>query len=240
KSIGIARQYEDYEKYLYKRGRFEEIIAINEPPQSTPSLVYSTAHHQMHRDEEAEQIFASLINKEPDNLPARKGYARAAYRLGHYHEAAEAYHYLNGKMPENLNLQLSYAMALIADERAEEAIGILYKIHFEHPDNLRAMRVLAWAHLADGNTQKADDLYARILSSGNVTADDYLNAGYAKWFKKNINEAAQLFRQCLQHAPKTHQDLAVLFETDRRLLIRRGITTADRHLMANIVEENEM
>ncbi|MBQ6653530.1 MAG: tetratricopeptide repeat protein, partial [Prevotella sp.] len=173
KSIGIARQYEEYEKFLYKRGRFEEIIAINDPSQSTPSLVYATTLLQMHRNEEAEQIFASLINKEPDNLPARKGYARAAYRLGHYHEAVEAYQHLNEKTPEDPSLQLSYAMALIADERAEDAIGILYKIHFEHPDDVRAMRVLAWAHLADGNTQKADDLYARILSSGNVTADDY-------------------------------------------------------------------
>ncbi len=251
-NVGIRNRLAEYEKFLYKRGLYNEILAIaDHAPATTDHLtIYATTLLRLHRDEEAKRVFASIIKNEPDNLAARRGYASASFRIGQYYDAAEAYQFLITKKPDSLSLQLNLSMTQIAKANIEESHDDanslfgevrerLYKLHFEHPDDLRVIRVLAWAQLCEGNIEKADDLYAKILSTDDATADDYLNAGYAKWFGRKIEDAAHLFCKCLHHSPENRQDLAALFEEDRQLLARRGITSSECHLMSDIAEEEK-
>ena len=64
--------------------------------------------------------------------------------------------------------------------------------------------------------------------------EDYLNAGYSKWFQNKNNEAVILFKSWLGRCSRGH--IAQAFMQDHELLADNGITYIDRMLMEDLVE----
>ena len=160
-----------------------------------------------------------------------RSYASTALRAALFEEAARAYQALFEAIGDN-RYRWHHALALMNMGRVEETLSLLYPLDMEEV-NIPVKRTIAWALLLRRKPDQAERYYEAILSSDAVITEDYLNAGYSKWFLNKNNEAVVLFKNWL--AQQSTETISSVFGQDHRLLEDNGIGTIDRMLMEDLV-----
>ena len=84
--------------------------------------------------------------------------------------------------------------------------------------------------------EKSEKYYDKLLLSGNIAVDDYLNAGYCKWILNKNSEAVISFKNWLS-SKKSADSIKDAFNSDSNILKAAGISDVDITLMIDIVNE---
>ena len=244
--LGLDNQLAELEKFYYKRKRYAEIIEIEERGEKGEERVsrerrvlYASALLKLNRFTEARHVFAMLLAEDDANQSARRGLAQAAFYVKDYTTADREYSRLIEEGSVSMRSQLFLAIAKLHLGKMEEGMQLIYKLDIEQPDNLYVRRTLAWGLLMQGKCEQAESIYSKILQGSDVQVDDYLNAGYSKWFTKKMDEAVDCFRKCIKNSrQETDNDdefLVKRFAEDDNLLNARGISLTEQKLMRDLV-----
>lgn len=159
-------------------------------------------------------------------------YAASALRSGHDDEALRAYQLLYVRVGDK-QLLWYQSLALMHMKRYDEALQLLYPLDLE-TENLSVKRTIAWILLLKCKPQQAECYYDDLIGTDGMIDEDYLNAGYSKWFQNKNNEAVILFKSWLGRCSRGN--IAQAFMQDHELLADNGITYIDRMLMEDLVE----
>lgn len=190
---------------------------------------------------EAMDIFDRILELQPDNERATALLAKACLACGESAEAEMHYEKLYMLHPENTGYALNYCVALIDCEKFDDAVTLLYRLDYENPENIAIKRVLAWGLMGQGKIEQADKEYSKLLENIRPMANDYLNAGYCRWFHGDITGAVSLFKNYIKAVGKsvtpdnTPLSIEDVFINDRPMLERNGITPVSVSLMLALV-----
>jgi Flp pilus assembly protein TadD len=142
---------------------------------------------------------------------------------------------------------LNHAISQVYNGEVDEGLATLYEMHYNQENNRNVRRALAWALLMKGNLDQAEVHYRQLMDK--PLAADYLNGGYCLWFKGQVKEAVQWFRNYISSVRKqkakeidgklsakpADRQLREDFHNDASLLNQYKINDADQQLMIDIV-----
>lgn len=241
-----------HHKMGYEARRIQKFLLKQKMYSSLSRLFYAYKDHKnindlkmetvicMHDEDylQAIYLYELILKASPNDRQALAGYSQASFIEGDYKEAAIGYRMLLEHDPDNKAIALNLAISLINNDEAEEGVKILYRLEYEQPEDINVKRALAWGQLYLGKTEQAKQLYQTILPKESHNSSDYLNAGYAAWFSRDISRAIVLFHNSLAMVdgrPKQPQEVLKLFSKDAGLLQRYGITLVEQKLIADMV-----
>lgn len=232
------------ERFLMKHGRMgdvrEMLLHYYDSMNVDDVLLKAKLEMQDCHYDVAEKLYQEALDMCPDDINAQKGYALASFHAGHYYVAATQYDFLSKKQPEQFSYKLNLAISLINDGRAEEAVRVLYELYYLMPENIDAKRALAWGQLCLKHLEQAQKLYDEILKVNEISAADYLNAGYCLWFQNRLQDAVGLFKSYIKKAGEQSRgsvriDFMRKLDEDALLLDAYGISDVDRRIVAGMV-----
>lgn len=174
------------------------------------------------------------IDLESSKESVLKSYALSALKSGDNSLAAECYKILSEKN-SLFKYKLYNAIALIGLEETDSALSILFPLDIER-DDANVKRTIAWALLVKKDYEKSEKYYDKLLLSGSIAADDYLNAGYCKWILNKNSEAVMSFKNWLS-SKRSADSIKDAFNSDSNILKAAGISDVDITLMIDIVNE---
>ena len=181
--------------------------------------------------------FTKAIALDPSNEWALEGYAKGLLSVSMYDKAEKLYLQLMKEHPDNLSYTLNYTLCLLNLDKLEKAKSMIFKVYYKYDTNKNVKRLFAWIMLKDDNIEKAYNVYTELLEMPSVKAEDYLNAGYSRWFKGDIDEASKLFKRWATHVNQSETSLDREFARDKDLLDKYGISDVSKILMQALVEK---
>jgi tetratricopeptide (TPR) repeat protein len=118
--------HNDYNDLLYRLDRHDDYLKSFDRAPPNRGLWLAKAAFLMHgqRYEDACDVFAAILKREPDNKHAGAGMATALSRLGRHHEAAALFQSLTQKHGRDANLCGNAAAAAIA--QGDAALALAY------------------------------------------------------------------------------------------------------------------
>ena len=233
----------EFERFLYKKKRYDAVVSVSkcfpEPSNADCIIVLALAHKMLGGKAEALRLFERVLAETPDSSQALKGAASACFSLGEYGKSAAYYEQLEGINPGDKNNTLNHGIALISGGQVDKGMALLFKLSYQYPYDIDAIRAIAWGYLMQGKPENADAEYTKIFGSGKQVDSDYLNAGYAKWFSRDVREAANLFRSYVEIMRKNERwaSISFDFDEDEKLLLLYGVGDSECRIMADIAEQ---
>ncbi|MFA4046821.1 tetratricopeptide repeat protein [Prevotella sp. PCHR] len=246
---GLDRYMAELASFMLKRRDYDSLSVLVNGYHNDDDvkwlLVEGMYYLETARPDVAMDRFDRILELQPDNERATAMLAKACLVQGEAEEAEMHYEKLCMLNPDNIGYALNYCVALTETEKYDEAVTMLYKLNYEHPESLETVRVLAWGLMGQGRLEQAEKEYERLLGSDKVTGNDYLNAGYCKWFRGELSAAAVLFRKYKETEIVTTQQngdpltIENVFLNDWIMLERNGITPVSYRLMVSLVDAVE-
>lgn len=172
-----------------------------------------------------------LHDSDHESVSLLRALSKAAMAAGDNLLAYDCLGKLAELQPDNLRTRLNACLAAQKAGHGSAALNSVYELYYNHPDDQTVQRVLAWILLNGSKPAKAQPIYEKLLS-GKPEAEDYINAGYARWLAGDVAGACESFGH-YPDKPHLEEELA----KDAELLARHGITTTDLTLMADAVKE---
>lgn len=228
-------------KHKHKVGAMAILDAYNDNGDPRFWLLNGLFQLEMEHDaEQAADFFAIANGAEPGTRRILSLLARAYFENEDYDEAADTYGELYQMDTTNKTVALNYSIALAKAKRYDDAAGLLYKLSFESENNANISRVLAWTLMGQDKLEQADKEYTKLLSSQDTETGDYLNAGYCRWFMKDVPAAVKLFRQFIDVRNSISPDIPPVdiedeMGKDRDILEDHDIDDIDFNLMVDLV-----
>lgn len=236
KNTGLDRYKLKIAFQLYKRKMKHETLSLLHTFHEETSNYYALSAHASLPMVSFDK-FEKAIELDPTNEWAVEGYAKGLLGINIYDKAEELYQQLMVAHPDNLSYVLNYTLCLLHGDKLAAAKEQIFKLDYEHHDNKNVKRLLAWVLLNDNNLEKAYSVYTELLEMEPIKAEDYLNAGYSRWFKGELNEAIDLFRLWMARGKYPKTTFEYEFERDKALLDKYGISEVAKILMQTIAEK---
>ena len=240
---GLADEAAALGGFLYKRGLYAQLDSLldNFAFVDDVRLTKLRAMNCMKegRHNEAYGLLMQLVDGDSTDDVTRL-LASSCFATRRFSEAAVLYRRLLETNPSSLAYGLNLAVCLMKGDGLEEGAKILFRLDYEHPDCDNVKRALAWCLMLQGNAEKASEMYGRLLG-GDAVAADYLNAGYARWFVKDIAGALELMRK---YCSMTRNDdgtanISSDFANDSALLDKYGIRASERKIVADMAAKGD-
>lgn len=226
--------------FLLKHGYYMQLINLLKNYELLGNIDYcrlfAAAYMKTGNAYQAYNKYEKILSLDNEDLHALKGKARALYLMGEYVEAEKCFRKVLKKEPDNVRMILNMAVSQIYADNVDEGMSIVFKLYYDHPENMNIERTLAWGHLYQFKPDLAESVYERILKSGKTVPEDFLNAGYAKWFQSKNVQAIKLFVQYIDEVKKIQmgQSLQKMFTNDRALLSKYCISLPETNIMADL------
>ncbi|MBR1469641.1 MAG: tetratricopeptide repeat protein [Prevotella sp.] len=236
----LAEEALSLERFLLKRKHYNSLMRLihnyEHADRTEQLLIEASFLLRNGNPQEAQAIFARVLEKEPDNDRAIHGMARASFNCGDYAKAIQHYDALLTQHPENQQFELNACISRIHYGQTEEAVQRLYKLYYELPEDKNVSRALAWGLLMQGSLEQAERIYGALLTGDGNIPTDFLNAGYCQWFNNHVEQAVGLFRRYRESKGDTPQrSLLDDFKSDAELLTANGIGRIEMMVMADLV-----
>ena len=223
--IQIIRAY----LYIHNQQYTQAIQILKNNPKTIKLLAKAYMLNQQY--EQAEQIYKQLITQQETTFADR---SQKQLEIDANEQSLPQGGEVGGGSPM---LALHYAHCLIMQKKYEQATQILYKYDYQTPNNTQIMQLLAWTLLNDKKQQQALTIYQKLIQQQNVTAETILNAAYAHWITKQIEDAQTLFRKYLKtlKIKNQYQTIQQTFNNDKELLDNYQIPETERKIMADLI-----
>lgn len=147
-----------------------------------------------------------------------------------YDEALQVLDQLLTRHPEDPGYLFEKGKCLEHMELYVEALEIYCKLEVLHPGNAQVMRAIAWCSFLIDDTEQAEHYYKKLISTEKKKLIDYLNYGHLLFAKGLRSEAFRHYMQSMTMS-NSLKDFLNLFRPDRRILVEKGIPTADIYMM---------
>ena len=233
--IQIIRAY----LYIHNQQYTQAIQILKNNPKTIKLLAKAYMLNQQY--EQAEQIYKQLITQQElkidTNGESQTTFAdrsQTQLEIDANEQSLPQGGEVGGGSP---TLVLHYAHCLIMQKKYKQATQILYKYDYQTPNNTQIMQLLAWTLLNDKKQQQALTIYQKLIQQQNVAAETILNAAYAHWITKHIEDAQTLFRQYLKtlKIKDKYQTIQQTFNNDKELLDNYQIPETERKIMADLI-----
>ena len=223
--IQIIRAY----LYIHNQQYTQAIQILKNNPKTIKLLAKAYMLNQQY--EQAEQIYKQLITQQETTFADR---SQKQLEIDANEQSLPQWGEVGGGSP---TLVLHYAHCLIMQKKYKQATQILYKYDYQTPNNTPIMQLLAWTLLNDKKQQQALTIYQKLIQQQNVAAETILNAAYAHWITKHIEDAQTLFRQYLKtlKIKNQYQTIQQTFNNDKELLDNYQIPETERKIMADLI-----
>ena len=207
---------EDAQYHLVRRG--EAPVVLDDPALEPFAKIGRTTHLQLaqanramedRRYDAAADAFQQVIEREPDNLQARRGLATALYQLGDVDAAAahleEALRRISGDDGAARAKRVEVLRVLAAfharSERDDLAVAALERLLAIDPDRLEARSELADAFARQGQLERAIAEYDRILAVEPGNAPTLVKRATARINAGQVEPGVRDFEQAVKAAP---------------------------------------
>jgi tetratricopeptide (TPR) repeat protein len=150
----------------------------------------------------AEQAYRRVLSVQPESSPAIAGLVHLLIEEKNYAEAEPLVHTALLRDPDDPALNAQYAALLAAQGKPEEATATLEKLHQLQPQNRQVSGMLADAYMQGGMLEKADAVYANLLTSSPDDANLLSARGQVLIREQNYPQALALFQHAVKINPK--------------------------------------
>lgn len=150
----------------------------------------------------AEQAYRRVLKEQPGSSAAIAGLSHLLLKEKKYTEAEPLIHSALLRDPDDPALNAQYAALLGAEGKGNEAVEVLKKLHKLEPKDQGVARMLADGYLQTGDPQKADAVYAELLTAAPNDAELEAARGQVLIREGKYAEALSL----LQKAVKVRKD----------------------------------
>ena len=147
-------------------------------------------------------------------------------RLGKKEEALDYYLQAGTMDPEDMHTSIMTGHCYLDLHDYETALKYYFKVEYTDPGNLKILRPIAFCYFALGRFEDSEKYYER-LSSGKLTAHDYINKGHLALCSGKKKEAIDFYRLGISSGEISKEEFMTIFEEDRLLLISLGINSED-------------
>jgi tetratricopeptide (TPR) repeat protein len=161
--------HNDYNDLLYRLDRHDEFLKSFDRAPPNRGLWLAKAAFLMHgrRHEEAREVLAAILKREPDNKHAATGMAAALSRLGRHDQAASLFADLTRRHSNDAGLCGNAAQAAIARGDAKAALAFCERGRTIAPDNQACLALSSLAYRLSGDerdeTLNGYDRFIRIF-----------------------------------------------------------------------------
>lgn len=228
-----------FQKKYYQEAAelFERIIEKNSY-ESTDWVIWQKMGFTLqktNRYAEGLEAYTKADILDPDNIWTIKHIAQCWQKLGDASKATEYMRMAEYLSPEDINLVLYTGECLMNEKKYEEALSKFLKVEYEDPDSIRAKRDIAWCAFMNNKYDLSRKYWNSILSISKKTSiQDLVNSGHNEWCSGKIQEAATLYRLAIKSAG--YEDVHILIDADRSILISHGIKPIDISLMLDLLD----
>lgn len=222
-------------KFYAEAARFFARIDALEMPDARRSQKRGYCHECLGNNEEAISAYEEAELLDGGSRWTLRRLAAMMRRTGRADRAVDYYQRLSEIMPDDFDVTLNLAYALTDADRMADAETQFHKAVYYRPDSLNARRGLGWVQFVNGKADNAAATFDEVLA-GEPGAEDYLNAGHVARARGDMSAAIKFYRQSVQSADKTADDLAKSLENDRRWLERAGVDTSTDGLIVEIIK----
>jgi len=167
--------------------------------------------------------FAELIERKPWNV---KKIGLCLRRLGRTEEALDYYLQAGNMEPENIHTTVMIANCYLDLKDFEQALKYYFRAEYKDPGNLKILRPIAYCYFALGKFDDSEKYYDR-LSSGKLTAHDYINMGHLSFVRGNKKDSVEYYRKSIMTGEVTKEQFINIFVEDQPLLISLGADPDD-------------
>lgn len=227
-------------EFYFKRGYYEEalpMLMISSGNSEDSHLLWEKigyCHNALNNLPEAVAWYkkAELFN--PDSLWLMKKLAVCYRMLGKYQDAAEYYGKALEAEPDNYSLLMSAGHCLLESGDPEGALSKFYHADYVRPDRPSTWRAIGWTALTTGDLAKSEDFLGRIITTGDATANDLINAGHMQYLKGNLKEAANFYKKASMSSDGGFDMVRSTLYADMHVLEKAG---ADKDVLNLILEK---
>lgn len=243
KDVGLELQVKELGRFLLRKKKHDLLkrLFMQFPALDDMDSLYLQAVNALHYKEyfKAQALYEKVLEFSPNDERALKGMAQASFYIDDFERAEKYYNLLNIMNPNDRNVALNLCVSKIRNQHVEEGVELLFKLQYENPHDLNILRALAWGEMMLRRLSDAETVYGKILEKGaNVRGNDYLNAGYCKWFLGKIGEAVAFFRQFVEESNVSVSDAYSLLSdsliNDIELIRHNGLSDIDVNVMIDL------
>jgi len=147
-------------------------------------------------------------------------------RLGRKEEALDYYLQAGTMDPEDIQTTIMTGHCYLDLHDYETALKYYFRVEYNDPGNLKILRPIAFCYFALGRFGDSEKYYER-LSSGKLTAHDFINRGHLSLCQGRKKEAVDFYRLGIGSGQVTLTEFMRIFEEDRTLLLSLGVNPED-------------
>ncbi len=134
--------------------------------------------------------------------------------------------------PENIHSTVMIANCYLDLKDYDQALKYYFRAEYRDPGNLKILRPIAYCYFALGKFDDSEKYYER-LSSGKLTAHDYINIGHLSFVRGDKKESVEHYRKSIMTGEVTKEQFISIFVEDQPLLISLAQIPDD---IANILD----
>lgn len=164
---------------------------------------------------DAVKYFRQALNREPDRLDLKRGFAISLSRARRYHDAATVFAQLEGEGALSNEDRVEYAFALTQLERWDDADAALNRVDATY-ESARMYILRGMYHDQQSDWVLADAAYGRAMELSAQPAVALNNWGVSQMSRGDLSGAIETFEQVVYLQPD-------LFDAKNNLVIARGL-----------------
>ncbi len=217
--------------YFFSKNYFSDALSIfikqteNEPGNAQLYEKIGYCHQQAGNYEEALRYYrmAELIDRKVWTV---KKTGLCLRRLGRYEEALDQYQQAGVMEPDNIHTVIMTAHCYLDLKLYEDALKHYFRAEYNDPGNLKILRPIAYCYFALGRFEESEKYYER-LSTGKLSAHDYINKGHLALCRGNKKDAVEFYKLSMSDEKMTADRFSAIFSEDQPLLISLGVNPHD-------------
>jgi tetratricopeptide (TPR) repeat protein len=190
-------------------------------------------YQQEERYEEALRYYqrAELIERKTWTL---KKIGLCLRRMGRTEEALDYYLQAGTSDPDDMHTAIMTGHCYLDLRDYESALKFYFRVEYTDPGNLKILRPIAFCYLALGRFEDSEK-YIERLSSGKLSAHDYINKGHLALCRGKKREAVDFYRLGISSGEISKEEFITIYEEDQPLLLSLGVNQEDLPILLDYV-----
>ena len=191
-------------------------------------------HIQLEQSEQAIESILQLLDYEPDSPELLRRLAILYKHVDRYEDMLAVLLRCEQLLPDDSDIALHIGYGYRKLGLYEEALPYIHKVIYLDEHNLSARRLLTSALLRLGRCDEARHHVEMVLTTAEVSADDYLFAGHCEWLCGDVTAACAYYVECVKANGEAfaHRHF---FDEARELLVANGLTDHDLRYMLDLI-----
>lgn len=228
-SLSDAETIRPIAEFYFKRKYYPEALELFEYIESlgvSDPLLFQKAgycHQREGRFEKALGYYRKSELLHPDSVWTLRRIALCLKNMGQITEALEYYRKVEASSPDDVALAITIGNCAIETGNIADALKAYYKADFLGDKTGNALRGLAWGNFLRGDYDKSLTYFDRLLASGTMKKNDYLNAGHLMMALGRYREAVDRYVMSIHTDNMRVDNFEDSMRADRHFLEKAGV-----------------